>query len=162
MQRTDMLSIFCLTTKVVGTQILTFLWIWLGLLTYSSNEVHTSDIYLWEQNQSWLLALSLINCWPVLSQLRNQDLPFSLLSLKLFFLLWSDPPFISEQQPHSPEPGLDVSPSYVFSCKHFHFVNFVSRGFSQKGEANASSVSITLLNFTLFKKTLIKKNERFK
>lgn len=92
MQGAEVLPIFCLVTKVVGTKSLTFLWIQLVLVRCSSNEVHTSDIYLWEQKQSWILAFDLINCWPALSQLWNQDLSFSFLSPKHFSCFRVTPP----------------------------------------------------------------------
>jgi len=79
-------------------------------------------------------------------------------------LLWSDVPLTTEEQLHSPDKlGFECLPVFfVFSCEHFHFENLLSRGFAQKGEANAVSVSIKPVCFPLFKNTLIKKKEKFK
>lgn len=111
MQRTEVLPIFYLIPKATGTQSLTFLWSLLGSVRCSCNEVHTSDIYLWEQNQSWVLAFNLINYWPVLSQIRNWDLSFSFLSPKHFICFRVMLPFYQKNSSTHPEPCLNVSPS---------------------------------------------------
>lgn len=111
MQRIKVLVHFSFNNKNRWDTSLTFLWILLGLLRCSSNEVHTSGMYLWEQNQTCLLVFTLINWWQVLFQLRDQDLSFSFSPPNISHALECF--FMSEEQVYSPELGLDTSVSLL-------------------------------------------------